>query len=100
MSQVLPSGAAFATAALPVLPDAPVRFSITIVAPSRCANPAWARRATASTEPPGGNGTMILIGPAGQLCAWAATGARMPASTTERLVNLDIAHPLALRFRC
>src|SRR5580704_1698297 len=90
MSQVLPSGGAFATTALPVLPDAPVRFSITTVAPRRCAKPACASRATASTEPPGGNGTTILIGPDGQLCARAASGASAAANTTKRLVNPDI----------
>jgi len=31
MSHVAPSGGDFATTALPVLPEAPVRFSITIV---------------------------------------------------------------------
>src|ERR1700730_131039 len=93
MSQVLPSGCAFATAALPELPDAPVRFSITMVAPSRCAKPAWARRAMASTEPPGGNGTMILTGPDGQPCACAPRGATAAASTTRRLVNPDIKLP-------
>jgi hypothetical protein len=62
-------GIAFATAAVPVLPEAPVRFSTTTVTPSRCPRPACASRATASTEPPGGNGTMILIGPDGQLGA-------------------------------
>ena len=90
ISQVLPSGGALATTALPVLPEAPVRFSITIVAPRRCDRPACARRATASTEPPGGNGTTIRIGPEGQLCARAASGASAAASTTERLDNPDI----------
>jgi len=51
----------------------------------------------ASTEPPGGNGTMILIGPDGQLCASAASGASaasagMAASKTRRLDNFAIAH--------
>src|SRR6516225_12380436 len=76
MSQVLPSGGGFATTALPELPDAPVRFSITMLVPRRCINPACARRATASTEPPGGKGTMIRIGPDGQVCACAAKGAK------------------------
>src|SRR5260370_24210962 len=94
MSLVLPWGGALATAALPVLPDAPARFSITMVAPRRWAKPACARRARASTEPPGGKGTMILIGPDGQPCACAVRGARMTASTTKRLVNFDIKLPL------
>src|SRR5580704_2355160 len=102
MSHVVPSGGDFATAAVPVLPEAPVRFSTTTVTPSRCARPACASRATASTEPPGGNGTTILIGPGGQVSACAASAcaasasagrASAAASTTERLDHLAIAHP-------
>jgi hypothetical protein len=35
-SQVLPSGGDFATAAVPTLPEAPDRFSMMMVVPSRC----------------------------------------------------------------
>src|SRR6185312_14398205 len=95
MSQLLPSGGAFATSALPVEPDAPERFSITIETPSRCCRPDCASRATASTEPPAGKGTMIRIGPDGQDCARAANGASTAPATTVRLLSLSISTPEA-----
>jgi hypothetical protein len=53
-SQVFPSGGDFATAAVPTLPDAPARFSMITVAPSRCCSAGWIIRIIASVEPPGG----------------------------------------------
>src|SRR3954468_23923875 len=70
-SQVLPSGADFATDAVPALPDPPDLFSMTMVAPRRCCSPFCTRRAIGSTVPPGGNGTTILTMPDGQFCARA-----------------------------
>ena len=91
---MLPSGGDFATIAVPVEPDAPDRFSTTTLTPSRCCSPACASRATASTDPPAGNGTMIRIGPDGQdLCARAANGASTAPATTVRLVSLAISIP-------
>jgi hypothetical protein len=47
---------------MPMLPDAPGRFSMTIVCPS--ASPSFGEmiRATKSDAPPGANGTIILTG--------------------------------------
>ena len=70
-SQVLPSGADFATDAVPALPDPPDLFSMTMVAPRRCCSPVCTSRAIGSTVPPGGNGTTILMMPDGQFCACA-----------------------------
>jgi hypothetical protein len=90
-SQVLPSGADFATAPAPVLPEAPGRFSMMTVAPRRCCRPVCARRAIGSTVPPGGNGTMIFITPDGQFCALAillrvSNGAATAPTRMERRV--------------
>src|SRR5581483_3290320 len=88
-TQLLPSGLAFATAAVPTLPEAPGRFSMMMVAPpSFSCMRGCTSRAIGSTLPPGGNGTMILMTPDGQVCACAAkgaaSGAAMPPSTTVR----------------
>src|SRR5258708_1217536 len=51
---------------------------------------AWMMRATGSVEPPGGKGTMILIGPLGQspcalaMAGAASTAAALPTSTERR----------------
>ena len=53
--------------------------------PAAAPRPACASRATASTEPPGGNGTMIRIGPDGQLGACPKPApARQPAQGRRR----------------
>jgi ABC transporter substrate binding protein len=54
MAQVLPSGDDFATAAVPMLPPPPDRFSIMTVVPSRCCMCGWIKRAIMSVDPPGG----------------------------------------------
>ena len=53
-SKVWPSGAAFATAAAPVVPPAPGRFSTTIDWPSASESGSRMRRAMKSVEAPGG----------------------------------------------
>src|ERR1700712_1504752 len=94
-SHVLPSGADFATAAVPALPDPPDLFSMTMVAPSRCCSPVCTRRAIGSTVPPGGNGTTILIMPDGQPCAPAVllhvrNGANAaPATIDRRVIGME-----------
>src|SRR5882672_10172275 len=82
-SQVWPSGAALATTLAPIAPAAPGLFSTTICQPKVSSNLAWTRRATGSVEPPGGKGTMNLIGPlAGQsTCALTTVGAAKVAAT-------------------
>src|SRR4051812_20638919 len=93
-SQVWPSGAALATAAAPIEPELPGRFSTMIVAPRRCCSPACASRAMASTDPPGGNGAMRRMIPDGQLWARAAKGAAAAAPKMRaRLVSFGMVPP-------
>jgi hypothetical protein len=47
---------------MPILPDAPVRFSITILPPSCDASGSAMSRAMMSTLPPGGNGAIRRMG--------------------------------------
>jgi hypothetical protein len=62
ISRVLPSGAARATASVPIAVLAPGRFSTITVTP--CARPMCSaiRRARTSLPPPGGAATTTLIG--------------------------------------
>jgi hypothetical protein len=53
-SQVAPSAGDFATEAVPTLPEAPERFSMMTVTPSRCCKPGCTSRMIASVDPPGG----------------------------------------------
>ncbi len=61
-SSVWPSGAALATAAVPVVPPAPGRFSTTIDWPSASASGSRNSRAMKSVEAPGGKGATMVIG--------------------------------------
>src|SRR5919198_6315207 len=88
ISHVLPSGGDLATAAVPTLPEAPARFSMMMVAPSRCCSVGWISRIMASVDPAGGEGTTILIVPDGQLCARATSGAATPATMRDRLGSI------------
>src|SRR5258706_12128385 len=58
-SSVVPSGALFATEALPMVPPAPVRFSTITVRPIFAPNSLLIERAMMSCTPPAENGTMI-----------------------------------------
>src|ERR1700761_2444577 len=65
---------------------------MTKVALSFCCRPGWAMRAIGSTLPPGGNGTMILMMPDGQLSAFATSAsaavsgeASAPATSVRRV---------------
>ena len=51
---VAPSGAALATASMPMVPLAPARFSITIVMPSWAESRSASARAMVSLTPPAG----------------------------------------------
>ena len=57
-----PSGAARAAISIPMLPEAPLRFSMTIRVPSWPPSGSAMNRAVMSTLPPGGNGAISLIG--------------------------------------
>src|SRR6185436_6104452 len=58
-----------------MLPPAPPTFSITTVCPSGARILSAMMRAVVSVEPPGGKGTMSVIGFTGQVCACAAVNA-------------------------
>src|SRR5712692_3757968 len=91
ITQLLPSGSDLATWAVPMLPDAPGLFSMTMVAPSRCCNPGCTMRAIGSAVPPGGNGTVNLMTPGKAAWSWArlrpTNGVAITPSTIERLVS-------------
>jgi hypothetical protein len=58
-SQVPPSGGDFATAAAPMVEDAPVLFSMMTLTPSFCCSCEWIIRAMVSNAPPAAVGMMI-----------------------------------------
>jgi len=62
-------GLARATSSAAIAPLAPGRFSAMTDCPSRCVSQSAVMRASESVTPPGGNGTMTLIGFCGQV--WA-----------------------------
>src|SRR5688572_4136660 len=83
-----------------MMPPAPLLFSITIGWPSSLDSGSISRRAVRSTPPPGGKGTMILIGRSGNLpCAQAAraTNGAATAAANRLLRVLRKATPSAPR---
>ena len=68
-----PSGVAFATMAVPIVPPAPVRFSITTGCPQFSLIFCAMMRASVSVPPPGENGTTKRIGLVGNFCCACAT---------------------------
>src|SRR5215210_4775684 len=68
-SKVYPSGSDFATTSAPRLPPAPGRLSMMKGWPNTVVSRAESGRATESANPPGGKGTTIRTGRAGQ-AAW------------------------------
>lgn len=73
-SKVYPSGAAFATEAVPVTMPAPVRFSTTTGLPRRAANACPNIRPRTSTAPPAATGTTRVICRSGYSFAVAPCG--------------------------
>ncbi len=71
-----PSGGAFATEALPIVPPAPVRFSTITLRPSSVPSSALNERARTSCTPPAANGTTTRITP----CAGEAVAASASSS--------------------
>src|SRR5262249_5334042 len=69
---VYPSGVARATRPTPMVPAAPAVFSMRTLCPSAGPMPCATMRATVSVGPPAANGTTIMIGRDGELCAAAA----------------------------
>ena len=83
-SSVCPSAGARATSTLPVAPPAPGRLS-TITGWPSAVDRRWAmKRPMTSAPPPGANGTMIVMGFAGQACA-KAVAATATASASAPL---------------
>ena len=93
--QVWPSGGDLAATEAPTTLAPPGLLSTITCQPVWSTSLAWRMRATGSVEPPGGKGTMILIGPLGQspvcarFCAFAMAGAPkaaavLPISTARR----------------
>src|SRR5262245_30596599 len=80
---VVPSGAERATAPVPTVPPAPLRFSIRIGCPSPSETRGCRSRETRSMLPPGGNGTTQRIGFAGH--SWAAAAVTVKRSRKRAL---------------
>src|SRR6185369_14656553 len=81
-------GSALAAAVVPITVPAPGRVSTTMVCPKLSVSLLPTTRLRMSAEPPGANGTMILIGLSGYLsaagCAWApAVNVTRPAPTAQ-----------------
>src|SRR4029453_15103041 len=81
---------AFAAMSAPIVPPAPGRFSTTTCWPSALVSWSAMTRAKMSVDWPGGKGTTILIGLAGQVCASTpdATDAAPTASSSRRRPSL------------
>src|SRR5262249_42202598 len=82
--------AARAAALMPTPPPAPARFSTTTGCFSTCPIASATGRATVSATPPGGNGTIIVIGWFGYSCAASgdAASSSRNASALARIVCL------------
>ena len=91
-SQVEPSGGDFATTVAPIEADAPGRFSTTMVAPRRsCRGLQQPRHGVGRAA--GGKRIDDPDHSRGRCWARAATGARIPAATIERLVSSAVSIP-------
>jgi hypothetical protein len=73
-----------------MLPEAPVRFTTTTVAPSAFSNPGCSMREMASTDPPGGNGTTMVICLVGHSWAHATAGLASTLATKARQPMRDM----------
>src|SRR6185295_4464798 len=85
---------------MPSAPPAPARFSTTTDCFSSRPSASATGRATVSATPPGGNGTIIVIGRSGHdcACAAAATTGTSEASSRERSVVWQTRMQKLLRF--
>src|SRR3981189_2719137 len=82
ISQGVPSGGDLAATAAPTTPVPPGLLSTTMFQPLSSISLAWMMRATGSVEPPGGKGTMNLMGPLGH-SAWALALAGQQGAGTQ-----------------
>src|SRR5882762_2932475 len=99
-TSVWPSGALLATCSVPMLPEAPGRFSTTTGWPRRAPSRSVTARALVSVTPPAAKGTTNRTGRDGKACpepvegscakaAWAATSARTVVSTIGRSTSFS-----------
>src|SRR5215510_484713 len=93
--QVWPSGGDLAAIEAPTTLAPPGLLSTMTCQPVWSVSLAWMMRATGSVEPPGGKGTMILIGPFGQSPAWA----RFCAATMAGATRADAVLPISTARR-
>jgi hypothetical protein len=71
---------------MPSAPPAPARLSTTTDCLSSRPSASATGRATVSATPPGGNGTIIVIGLSGHVCACAAAATTSEANSRQRNV--------------
>src|SRR6266853_933543 len=83
---VYPSALAFATAAVPIRPPAPLRFSTRTCAPSASENAGATVRAVISTLPLGGQGTTIFTVRVGKSWAKAHAAATIARTGIHRVI--------------
>src|SRR5690606_12028348 len=96
---VYPSGLALATCAAPILPPAPGLFSTTIGWPRSLASDSPSVRAITSIAPPGGKGTIQVMGRSGYAAA-AAEAANRPAIAAAAQTVLMAGDRRVLCFNC
>src|SRR5437879_13907246 len=84
---VYPSALAFATAAVPIRPPAPLRFSTMTCWPRASEKAGATVRAVMSTLPLGGQGTTILTGRLGKSCAPAPAAAAVAKTRIHRQIG-------------
>src|SRR5262245_1892209 len=100
MTSVWPSGSAFAAAAVPIMVPAPGRVSTITGWPHCSVSFCPMTRARMSVDPPGANGTIILIGLSGYLSAadWASAPPVAKAPAIKSAAPVMPARPVAKRF--
>src|SRR3989442_9589688 len=103
IKSVYPSGFARAASSVPILPEAPLRLSITTGCERLSDKRGATRRATTSTLPPGGKATTRRTGLAGEvsLCAAAncAAGIAAPRKAAIRTILFTMPCPRKLSDR-
>src|SRR5215510_5466578 len=94
--QVWPSGGDLAAMLAPTTLAPPGLLSTMMFQPVFSISLAWMMRATGSVEPPGGKGTMNLMGPLGQSpCALTMPGA--PAANAAEPASSDRRRSMLIR---
>ncbi len=76
---------------MPMLPDAPARFSTITLCPSSLAHASEIRRAAMSTLPPGANGTISVTARSGKALLAAAEWAQQDAARAAHNAPANLA---------